>query len=241
MIRPTRAQLLRTVHIQIALTELQDEDQKEQVRTYNMHHNGEWRDVYAAEEDPMPPYQWEWIENPKKRSNVQGATLELLKELHAYLSKRKIRIKEMFQPYCAFGPGLRVDPETLLQALHRFHLAEDLTLSDVLAVMVCFDQRCNGTVLLTDFQLIMDRVAKLPPPVEERAAEPPAGRSVVGSTIQAVSPSHKLFGSSFKRFLGALDETVPRDKPKHSVAVPAGRSSMTETQARPTMIMMETA
>ena len=109
--------LLRTAHIQTALTELQDEDQRERIRLcppsqgapsdrslvelgsvssphcnfgssrlsrprlpssepvggqqesapwirgscpwprarFNMHHNGQWRDVYAAEVDPTPP------------------------------------------------------------------------------------------------------------------------------------------------------------------------------------------
>jgi hypothetical protein len=224
VIRPTRAMLLRTAHIQTALTELQDEDQRERIRLFNMHHNGQWRDVYAAELDPTPPFKdtcWEWVENPKKRSNVQGATLELLKELHEYLRVRKIRVKEMFAPYVPYGDqrasrelpnGARVDSETLLLALHRFHLALDLSLSDIFSVMMCLDPHCNGTFRLVHLQLLLDRVAKLPSPGTGEVASTAVSTQQLdrGATIATVSPNHRSFPSSFKRFLNALDETAPR-------------------------------
>ena len=131
-----------------------------------MNHNGNWRHVYPTENLSSPPLLWAWIEDPKRRTygprgepmNAEAKAFHILKELSHYFAERKIRVKEMFQPYCPYGPDQRVDPETLMLALRRFHLAEDWSLQDILSFMLVVDPLCNGTILLTELDRIMFRI-----------------------------------------------------------------------------------
>merc|ERR1719171_2672492 len=127
-----------------------------------MNFNGNWRHVYPTEEESRPPLKWSWIEEAKNRTDAEAKALELLNALSVYFAARKIRVKEMFQPYCPYGPDQRVDPETLMLALRRFHLAEDWTLQDILSLMLVVDPHCNGTILLTELDRILFRIARLP-------------------------------------------------------------------------------
>jgi hypothetical protein len=211
VIRPTRAHELRTKHIQTGLSELLDEKQREDIRCFNMNRNGNWRHVYPTEEESHPPLPWGWIEDPKKRTDAEAKALDILKSLSLYFAERKIRVKEMFQPYVPYGPDQRVDPETLMLALRRFHLAEDWTLKDILSLMLVVDPYCNGTILLTELDRIMFRVDRLPEmsraPVEKSNVITQPLMTSKGSTI-TVSPAFKNFDSSFNQFVKQLDSTV---------------------------------
>jgi len=157
------------------------------------------------------PLPWVWIEDPKKRTSAEAKALDILKSLSLYFAERKIRVKEMFQPYCPYGPDQRVDPETLMLALRRFHLAEDWTLKDILSLMLVVDPYCNGTILLTELDRIMFRVDRLPEmsraPAEKTHVITQPLMTSKGSTI-TVSPAFKNFDSSFNQFVKQLDSTV---------------------------------
>merc|ERR1719171_479487 len=127
-----------------------------------MNFNGNWRHVYPTEEESRPPLKWSWIEEAKNRTPAEAKALEILRALSQYFAARKIRVKEMFQPYCPYGPDQRVDPETLMIALRRFHLAEDWKLHDILSLMLVVDPDCNGTILLTELDRIIFRIDRLP-------------------------------------------------------------------------------
>lgn len=116
----------------------------------------------------------------------------------------------MFQPYCPYGPDQRVDPETLMLALRRFHLAEDWKLQDILSLMLVVDPDCNGTILLTELDRIIFRIDRLPemsrgPAVTQMPVTQP---QTSASRTVTVSPTFKHFDASFGQFVKQLDATV---------------------------------
>jgi len=152
-----------------------------------------------------------WVEESKGRAPEQERALHKLQELAIYMTKRRIRVKEMFQPYMPYGPGSRIDSEQLLIALHRFRLAEDWTLSDTVEMMLAVDPYCNGTVLLTELARIITRVEKLEEPDDLPTSETiskPSTRAASNGRMVSVSPLHKFHPSSFSSFVNQLDSTV---------------------------------
>jgi len=186
-IRPTRTSLERSRHIQTGLSELEDEEQRERIREFNARHNGQWHDVKIAELKPTPPYRCPWVHAAaKKRTPAQAKAFALLQDLDNYLEKRKIRVKEMFQPYVPFGPGTTLDPEQLLLAFRRFHFAEDMGRADMLELMCCIDPTCNGAILLTELARCM---------VQIRSAKAEANSTVEEALQQ----------TGYEKFIGQLE------------------------------------